>query len=51
MLKYIPRAVAALVLGSALCTAAISVQAGAQVAGSVLAADSGPTAVPGLSSG
>jgi hypothetical protein len=51
MLKYIPRAVAALVLGSALCTAAVSVHTAAQVAGSVLAADSGPTAGPGLTNG
>jgi hypothetical protein len=51
MLKYIPRGVAALVLGSALCTTAISVQADSHVAGSVLAADSGPTAGPNLSHG
>jgi hypothetical protein len=44
MLKYIPRAAAALVLGSALCTAVISVHPASYGAGSVLAADSGPAA-------
>jgi hypothetical protein len=51
MLKYIPRAAAALVLGSVLCTAVVSVQATSHGTGSVLAADSGPTAGPGLSNG
>jgi hypothetical protein len=51
MLKNIPRAVAALALGSALCTAAISVQAVSHGTGSVLAADSGPAAGSGQSSG